>query len=327
MPGLESHAQVVEALLDGRFLAAATRAQRLLVLGAALALGAWLWIRLPLRGGVLLLAGLQLLLLAAAWGFARVDLALPVFQMQLAVLLLFLSSYALRLSRGERDVLRVREIFSRYVSGDVVETLLASGEMPALGGRAVDVTVLFSDIRNFTSISERLSPEEVVEFLNQWFERACRAVQEEGGSIDKFIGDAIMVEFGAPVAFPDHCRRALRAALKLSGHAQEFQAWMQTRFPDRGLPPFAIGVGLHCGMAVVGNVGSRQRLEYTAIGDTVNLASRLESASKGLKCEIVASRDLVERAGPGVRVGRSDTITVKGREEAVTIVEILGLED
>lgn len=327
MPGMESHAQVVEALLDGRFQADATPGQRLGVLGAALALGAWLWTRFSIRRGALLLAGLLAFLMAAACGFAQFDLGLPVFKMQLAVVLLFLSTYALRLSRGEKDVIRVREIFSRYVSSDVVETLLASGDMPSLGGRTVDITVLFSDIRNFTTISERLSAEEVVEFLNQWFERACLAVQEEGGCIDKFIGDAIMVEFGAPVAYPDHCRRGLRAAVKLAAQARAFQDWMQGRFTDRDLPAFEIGVGLHCGPAVVGNVGSRQRLEYTAIGDTVNLASRLESASKGLHCVIVASQDVVTRAGAGVQSGRSDTIAVKGREETVTVLEILGLED
>lgn len=135
-----------------------------------------------------------------------------------------------------------------------------------------------------------------------------------------------MVEFGAPLAQPDHARRAIRAALALRRTALEFRPWMAARFPDRGLHAFDVGIGLHSGEAVVGNIGSSLRMEYTAIGDTVNLASRLEGATKDVGCAILASESTVTAAGPGVRTGKTDRIRVKGREQPVVVHEILDIE-
>ena len=173
-------------------------------------------------------------------------------------------------------------MFGRYVSNQVVEALLKSGNRPELGGQSQPMTVLFSDIRNFTTISERLNAKEVVEMLNTYFERACAPLLAEGGSIDKFIGDAIMVEFGSPLPLDDHALRGVRAATALRSVAEEFSVWMTQRFPDRNLPTFAVGIGLHSGEAVIGNIGSPTRMEFTAIGDTVNLASRLEGMTKAV---------------------------------------------
>ena len=188
------------------------------------------------------------------------------------------------------------------------------------------ITVLFSDIRNFTTISEKLDAHEVVEFLNRYFEHVCKIILEQGGTIDKFIGDAVMVQFGAPMPYQDHAARALRAALAMREAAGEFMHWMSERFVDRNLPPFNIGVGIHTGEAIVGNVGSSRRMEYTVIGDTVNLASRLESASKTLGCIIVASKDTLRAAGVVVKTGLHDVIHVKGRETPVEIFEVMDLE-
>jgi adenylate cyclase len=207
-----------------------------------------------------------------------------------------------------------------------VDTLLASGRMPDLGGEKTTVTVLFSDIRNFTTISERLDAHEVVEFLNRYFERICEIILAQGGTIDKFIGDAVMVQFGAPVPYPDHAARALRTALSMRGAAVEFRHWMSERFADRNLPDFNIGIGIHTGEAIAGNVGSSFRMEYTVIGDTVNLASRLESATKNLGCVIVTSSETVRAAGNIVRTGLHDVIHVKGRETPVEIFEVVNLE-
>ncbi|MDQ5882119.1 MAG: adenylate cyclase, partial [Pseudomonadota bacterium] len=171
--------------------------------------------------------------------------------------------------------------------------------------------------------SERLNAKEVVEMLNTYFERACAPMLAEGGSIDKFIGDAIMVEFGSPLPVKDHALRAARAAVALAAVAEEFAGWMQLRFPDRGLPKFAIGIGLHSGEAVIGNIGSPARMEFTAIGDTVNLASRLEGMTKPLGCTILASEATVAEAGEAIVCGRSEVIQVKGREASVKVFEIL----
>jgi adenylate cyclase len=207
----------------------------------------------------------------------------------------------------------------------VVEKLLAAGARPDLGGEAYRVTVLFSDIRNFTTISERLAPGQVVEMLNRYFTGACEPILAAGGTVDKFVGDAIMAVFGAPAAHPDHARRAVEAALGVTAAAREFRDWLAQRFIGMELPEFRIGVGLHTGDAVVGNIGSPKRLEYTAIGDTVNTASRLEGLSKDLGWTIVASLATLEAAGPGVTVGNRCTVTVKGRREPVAVCEILEL--
>jgi adenylate cyclase len=189
------------------------------------------------------------------------------------------------------------------------------------------VTMLFSDIRNFTTISEKLTARETVEFLNAYFAKAIAAVLEEGGRIDKFIGDAVMAEFGVPYPFPDHALRALRAAVRLRQAAKEFQGWMRTRFSGRDLPEFAIGIGVHTGDAVVGNLGSEVRMEYTAIGDTVNVASRLESETKRLKYAIAASAEVVREAGAKVETGLHETISVKGRVEPIEVHEVIDIRE
>jgi adenylate cyclase len=171
-----------------------------------------------------------------------------------------------------------------------------------------------------------LSAHEVVEMLNAYFSLICDPILEHGGTVDKFIGDAVMAVFGAPAPQPDHARRALSTALAMAARAEEFQAWMAQRFPEKGLPQFHIGIGVHSGEAVVGNIGSLKRLEYTAIGDTVNIASRLESLTKELGWTIIASAQAVEAAGPGVKTGATQESRLKGREELVQIHEIIGLE-
>lgn len=327
MRGPEIQAQAVDALLAGRFVEVLPTGGRALLIGVILLLGAAGWQRLAVGRGALLLLALLAVIAIGGHVAHRQWLVVPVAQAQFAALFLFLTIYALRFTSGERDRDRVRRMFSRYVSKDVVARLLESDETPVLGGEAVRITVLFSDIRGFTTISERLSPEEVVEMLNRWLAAACTAVQKEGGSVDKFIGDAIMAEFGAPLHCDDHARRALRAAIALRDAAVEMAAWMKERFADRDLPDFGIGVGIHSGRAVVGNIGAPERMEYTAIGDTVNLASRLEGATRTLNCAIAASRAAIDEAGSGIITGASQTIAVKGREAPVEVLAVLGIED
>jgi len=217
-------------------------------------------------------------------------------------------------------------MFEGYVSDDVVNMLLSSGQRLDMGGQSMHITVLFSDIRNFTTITEQLSAHETVEFLNVYFERVINVIRAEGGRIDKFIGDAVMAEFGVPYPFADHPARALRAAAGMRQAAEEFKVWMRSRFPDRNLPEFAVGIGIHTGNAVVGNLGSSKRMEFTAIGDTVNVASRLEGETKTMSCVIVASAETVRAAGDMVVTGRHDTLHVKGRTEAVEVYEILDIK-
>jgi adenylate cyclase len=326
MSGAEVHANIIETLLTGKFPSPVPGYLRGLYLAAMLLAGGLLFYRLSSWRG---LAAAGLLCLASAvlaYLLFRQYWLLPTANVQLAVILSYMGILGLRLTGEERERARIRNIFGRYVADEVVEKLLASGLLPDLGGESFQVTVLFSDIRNFTTISERLGPRAVVEMLNTYLAQACEPILAQGGTVDKFIGDAVMAVFGSPVLYPDHARRALSAALGLAEKAREFRAWMQQRCADQELPEFAIGIGIHTGEAIVGNIGSPKRLEFTTIGDTVNTASRLEGLTKELGWTIVASRSTIE-AAPGVVIGGQDTRAVKGRQERVQVYEVLGLEE
>ncbi len=325
MSGPEIHANIIETLLTGRFPRPLPAYLCSLYLIGVLLAGGLLFYRLSPRRGLAI--GLALCTLAAlgAYLLFRQYWLLPTANAQVGVMLSYMGIVGIKLTGEERERARIRKIFSRYVADEVVEKLLASGQLPDLGGEVFQVTVLFSDIRNFTTISESLGPRQVVEMLNIYLSQACEPILTQGGTVDKFIGDAVMAVFGATVPYPDHARRALKAALDLAQKALEFRTWMQQRFGDLELPTFAIGIGLHTGEAIVGNIGSPKRLEYTSIGDTVNAASRLESLTKELGWTIVASHSTIT-AAPGVVTGKQETRTVKGRQEPLKVYEVLGLE-
>jgi len=268
-------------------------------------------------------------LVVCAWGmgflYFESGRLFPVAGLALGIVIVFIGVSALRMTRTERDKSRIRRLFGKYVSEEALARILEHGGDPRLGGDVANVTVLFSDIRDFTSLSEKLTPAEIVELLNAYFEQACEAVQKHGGMIDKFIGDAIMGLFGTPLASPDHARQAIMAALDLKDAANSFQEWVRNRFPALGGFSFRVGIGLHSGDVVVGNVGSHRRMEFTAIGDTVNTASRLEGLTKQMECVVVASRDTVLAAGSGVLTGKEATLPVKGKAALVNVIEIKGI--
>ncbi len=327
MPGPEIQANVLETLLSGKLTQPLARHWQSALLVAVLLLATFGFVRTsPWQGFVLLLVFLLLPLAIGLGLFRSFQLWSPAY-IQLGVIAAFMLAFGQRLTGEAREKARIRGIFDRYVSDTVVDLLVDSDELPDLGGKTVTITILFSDIRNFTTISEALEAAEVVEMLNEYFERVCKPILDNGGTIDKFIGDAVMVQFGAPLHFPDHARRAIQSAFAMGEAAEEFAGWMRDRFPDRELPVFSIGIGMHTGDAVVGNIGSRRRSEYTAIGDAVNLASRLEGVTKQMGCQIVASRATLDAAGPGVRTGRSEVLSVKGRAEQVEAVEIIAFDE
>ena len=327
MTGPEIQANIVETLLAGRFLDTVPAAVRVPVFFSLFLALAWLSVKLtPWRAAIVMVLVAQVAALVG-YGVFRAGWLLPLAHFQIGLIVVVVVSALFRLTREERERARIGDMFGRYVSPQVVSALLTSPELPELGGQTRQITVLFSDIRNFTTLSEKLSAKDVVELLNTYFESACTVLQAEGATIDKFIGDAIMAEFGAPLAQEDHARRALRAALALRAVAIECRGWVAERFAGHDLPEFDIGIGLHTGEAVVGNIGSSLRMEYTAIGDTVNTASRLEGMTKPTGCSILASRDTVMAAGPGVRTGAHHTLTVKGRQQPVEAFELLAVEE
>ena len=326
MAGGEVHANIVETILAGRYPRPLSLGFELAYVAAVLALAVTFLLRLPVIWGAACAAGFLVALCVPAYFALQHDWVVPVAEPQVGIVSAFLMTLGLRLTGEERERARIRQMFGRYVSEEVVAKLLSAEHRPDLGGEALTVTVLFSDIRTFTTISEKLSAHEVVEMLNAYFTRVCEPVLAQGGTVDKFIGDAVMAVFGSPVRHPDHARRAVRAALGMAQAADGFKQWMRERFPDRGLPEFGIGVGLHSGEAVIGDIGTPKRKEFTAIGDTVNAASRMEGVSKDLKCVIVASESALRLAGEGVRTGKSEEVRVKGKSEPIRVYEIVGLD-
>jgi serine/threonine-protein kinase PpkA len=191
----------------------------------------------------------------------------------------------------------------------------------------LDATVLFSDIRGFTSLAERLSSREVAELLNEYFERVCQPILKHGGHHLRFIGDGLMAVFAdmkgdSPLA---PARRAVSAALGMTLATHEFRSWLAQRFAQRGLPPFAIGIGLHAGEVTICRLGTTDNKETTAIGDAVNVAARLQAASKELGWTVVASSVVLRQAGQGVQTGGITSLEVRGKNAFTEVAEILGL--
>ena len=324
MSGPEIQANIIETMRSGHEMQPASAFAEATVLF----LGAWLCAYLVLRQGFsIALGGYVTFVVLVAYGAYRAFIEgtlVDTFQMQAMPIIALALAGVGKFGRTERERKRLNALFGRYVSGRVMQALMDSPDMPVLGGSRREITVLFSDIRNFTTLSEQLAPEEVVELLNGYFQRICAALLAEEATIDKFIGDAVMAEFGAPLAQQDHADRALRAAIALQRTAHEFADWVKTRFPDRQLPAFAIGIGLHTGAAVVGNIGSQWRMEYTAVGDTVNTASRLEGMTKTVGCPILVSRATYEAAQQrgDKHFGEWHRLSVKGRSQEVEAVEL-----
>jgi adenylate cyclase len=219
----------------------------------------------------------------------------------------------------EQEKQRIRELFQRYVAPTVVERLIEGIEQVALGGKRQVVTILFADIRGFTSFSEMRMPEELVEILNRHLSLAAQAVLEQEGTLDKFMGDAVMALFNAPLPQPDHTLRAVRAAMAM----QEAIAAYHRELDSEARLSF--GVGINVGEAVMGNVGTAELMNYTAIGDSVNLARRLqENAEAG---QILLSQSAYEAVREHVRVRALKPIKVKGRSGTEPVYELVGLKE
>jgi len=217
--------------------------------------------------------------------------------------------------RQRRARLEAVSMFSRFVNPHVVKQLIERGGIEG-AGQTREVTLLFSDIRGFTTLSETRRPEEVVGLLNRYFSLQVDVVFSHGGSLDKFIGDCIMALWGAPLDDRDHARHAVACALDMADTLQAFKRELGAEDAD-----FDVGIGLHSGPAVVGLIGSEKRREYTAIGDTVNLASRIEGLTKEAKRRILVSKDTVERCGDAFDFVSCGSFQVKGRVQPVELFE------
>jgi adenylate cyclase len=207
--------------------------------------------------------------------------------------------------------------FSKYVPTDLVRALIREGNEARLGGRHETLTVFFSDIANFASLAEARSPGELAQDLAQYFSIVTRTILENRGTVDKYIGDAVMAFWGAPEPLPNHAQHAVLAALKVKSYLNE----LNLQLAKKGKPPMETRIGLATGEVLVGNIGYEDRFDYTVLGDTVNIASRLEGLNKRYGTKILASAAVVESLGDSVLVRLVDKVVVKGRRNVVTVYE------
>ena len=216
----------------------------------------------------------------------------------------------------------MKKLFGQYVSKDVYEQLVANPALARLGGQRREMTVLFSDIRGFTTVSERGQPEEIVGMLNEYFTRMVDLVFAHKGTLDKFVGDMVMALFGAPLDDPDHADHAVEAALDMIAALAE----LNTRWKSEGRAELDIGIGINTGAMIAGNIGSDAIMSYTVIGDAVNLGSRLESLNKQYGTRIIISDATRARLSRPYQLRPLGDVVVKGKTQPVAIFEVVGRE-
>ncbi|HIJ94287.1 MAG TPA: adenylate/guanylate cyclase domain-containing protein [Desulfuromonadales bacterium] len=325
-PGVEIHATFAANALEGRFL---TRDSRTLAIEMT---------------AIILLSLLLALVLAAvpntAWGLAgfsvisfgylglnfylfsayRLDLSIAYPLMPLVVT--YLEGEAYRNLVVERKGRYLKKAFGSYISPELVSEIVKNPGRLQLGGEKREISILFSDIRGFTTLSEGLTPETLVKLLNDYLSPMTRIVMDERGTLDKFIGDAIMAIFNAPLDLPDHPAHACRCALRMLVGLET----LNEQLTASGSPRLAIGIGIHTGEAVVGNMGADIRFDYTAIGDSVNLASRLEGLTKFYGIMIIVSEETRAKVGDAFHFRELDLVRVKGKQKPIAIFELLAEE-
>ncbi len=321
MAGVEVHANAIDTMLTGKYV---TRAGAWINVAFLLALGGVVGAAaavLRARWAIVLCATLGLGYAACVIGlFLAKGYWLNSVAPAATIPLALACTGIYRFVREERLKSVVRRSLERYVSIEVAREILERGDEVELGGIRRRITVAFCDIRGFTTLSEHHSPEEVVDLLNRFFTRISSPILRHGGTLDKYIGDAIMAFWGAPVARQDDPIRAVRCALDMLRESAAFSAELEAQ----GETPLSVGIGINTGWAIVGNIGSPARMGYTAIGDTVNIASRLQDLTKEYQAELLIGHATFEEIEDLFEAERIGLVSVKGRTEPVAIYRVIG---
>jgi adenylate cyclase len=323
-PGIEIHAQTIATLLQGNFIRQPTGRVQLALTLLIVCLTVFFCFRLPPLAG-LGLSGIILVsyLFFSNWMFGHgwwLSVVSPVAGALLAAGTAEVSNFILE----GREKQHLRRLFKRYVNDQVIEKILQAPEGLTLKGETRRITVLFSDIRDFTTRSEGVAAEVLVNYLNDYFTEMVDAIQAHSGMVDKFIGDGIMAVFGAPLDDPDAPQHAVQAAREMLRKLRPFNQ----QLASQGIEPVRIGIGIHSGEAVVGNIGSPQKTEYTAIGDVVNTASRIEGLNKKYASEDPAGGILISGETYSALQGKIPACYVgdeslKGKQKSVPIYQVL----
>jgi adenylate cyclase len=319
MPGIQLHASMADSLLTNRFIAPAPDWIRLMsatvgAVGVGL-MATFLPFAAAAAGTILAIGGWVALTTLALGSGTWFNMMQPISACALA---LFVGT-AYRYFVEDREKRKVSKLFGRYVSRDVYDRLLADPSLAVLGGARREMTVLFSDIRGFTAVTERGDPEELVSQLNEYFSRMVEIVFRHRGTVDKFVGDMVMALFSAPVDDVDHAEHAVAAASDMVAELGE----LNRKWAGEGRAQLDIGIGVNSGEMIAGNIGSSSIMSYTVIGDNVNLGARLESLNKDFGCRIIISDATRSRLKGHYELRSLGEVVVKGKTKPVAIFEVL----
>ncbi len=322
-PGVEVQATIMDNLLRGNFIRTLPFGliiMLLVLIGLAVMLGLILPRLSAAWAFIFVLGAIETYLVLNYFLFTRQGLQFELFYPLALMVLVYLGVTMHRFLAEERERERIRKTFESYVAPTVVQEMLKHPEQLRLGGERREITLLFTDIRGFTTMSENLDPEALVKLLHDFLNPMSNIIINQGGTIDKYMGDAIMALFGAPLVQTDHPRHACRAALEMVASLEA----LNRTWAEEGRPPLKVGVGVNTGPVAVGNMGSDRLFDYTAIGDNVNLASRLEGLNKYYATSILISDSTAKALGNDFILRDVDMVKVKGKVRGVRIHELLG---
>ncbi len=319
-PGVEIHATILSNLLQRDYLIEPPSVvDLLLMIGlSALAAGTLFRIKRVLISIVTVLVVLGIYLATAFLLLSASRLWLPLAGPEIAGLTAFALAGVISYVTEGRQRRELRKLMNRYISPEVVDEISSDPDTVDFKGREIEATVFFSDIREFTAVSERLHPKELISNLNEYFNLATELILNNGAMLDKYIGDAIMAVFGAPLPGEDHAAKACLTALQLQS---ALAGYYSSRAGDK--PVFETRIGLNSGSMIIGNIGSERRTDYTVIGDSVNLASRLEGVNKEFGTKIIISESTYEKAKGVIEARELDLVRVKGKNIPVRIYELV----
>ena len=323
MPGVETHANALHTLLTNDYiqkLAYPNQVIIMLVISVLTMLA--VYSGRTMIAIIAVIAELTVLAAMAFYSFISANFWVPVAGPALALLFNYAGHSAQLLVAERREKSRVRKVFAQYVAKSVVDDMLAKGDTPKFGGERRELTVLFSDVRGFTTFCEHHDAEAVVQRLNEYLTSMVDVVFRNQGTLDKFVGDELMAVFGAPLHFKEHAEKACITACEMIAQLRA----QQKQWSLEGKETFNIGIGLNTGMMIVGNLGSQQLFDYTVIGDEVNLGARLEGTNKQYGTSIIISESTYAQVKGKAQVRELDLVRVKGKTKPVKIYELRGME-
>ena len=322
MSGVEIHAQVINTLLKKNWGKEFTVLPRLgLYLVVLLVFGGLVGRVSPLAALGVLVVFILLIYGLSFYLFLHLNLWWPPVLLSGALAVVYAGHIFAHYWIESREKRWLRQAFGQYVSDSLVDAIITNPERLQLGGEEVEATVLFADLVGFTSMAENTAPKELIRLLNEYFSTMTEIILDHRGTVDKFIGDSVMAFWGAPLPLADHAILACETALEMQAAMRP----LQENWESQGFPRISIGIGLHTGPVVAGNVGSKKRFNYTVMGDAVNLAARLEHANRFYGTEIIMSEATCRRLGDTFLVRELDLVQVRGRVQPVTIYELISL--